>query len=40
MTDTQRRATAKHFAADWQGKGYVNDQARLFGSPYPKESTE
>ena len=30
MTDTQRRAAAKQFAADWQGKGY-EITARPFG---------
>ena len=30
MTDTQRRAAAKQFAADWQGKGYEKGHSQTF----------
>lgn len=30
MTDTQRRAAAKQFAADWQGKGYEKGHSQPF----------
>ena len=30
MTDTERRAAAKQFAADWQGKGYEKGQSQPF----------
>ena len=30
MTDTQRRAAAKQFATDWQGKGYEKDHSQTF----------
>ena len=30
MTDTQRRAAAKQFAADWAGKGYEKGHSQVF----------
>jgi len=30
MTDAQQRAAAKHFAADWNGKGYEKGQSQPF----------
>ena len=30
MTDTQCRAAAKQFAADWQGKGYEKGHSQTF----------
>lgn len=30
MTDTQQKATAKKFAADWKGKGYEKGQSQTF----------
>ena len=30
MTDTQRRAAAKQFAADWAGKGYEKGHSQTF----------
>ena len=30
MTDTQRRAAAKQFSADWQGKGYEKGHSQTF----------
>ena len=30
MTDTQRRAAAKQFAADWKGKGYEKGHSQTF----------
>lgn len=30
MTDTQRRAAAKQFAADWRGKGYEKGRSQTF----------
>ena len=30
MTDAQRRAAAKQFAADWQGKGYEKGHSQSF----------
>ena len=30
MTDTPRRAAAKQFAADWQGKGYEKGHSQTF----------
>lgn len=30
MTDTQRRAAAKQFATDWQGKGYEKGHSQTF----------
>lgn len=30
MTDAQRRAAAKQFAADWAGKGYEKGHSQTF----------
>ena len=34
MTDTQRHAAAKQFAADWRGKGYEKDHSLTFWLSY------